>query len=568
MKGKISIMVFFILGITTNVYAQGYKKQTQFTGTKPTVSNESLGAINFISRSGETGYKLYVNGASSSTTFVDGRNHTLTGGLVGSGNKPGIQTDLAKSTISSSNVTINGNPAKKGNWNIDISVPEWLNYFKHVADYTITQDTTWQSTTIGSPSSYKVVYVDDAKLTLGTDFRGYGVLAIYDRNPNKTEPILQMLSNATWYGLILVYQGDNEKESNEVTYIKLNGQAPLDIKDFIIVAEKSCVLGRSVTINSGNVGVNNSKGTLTTNNYLTFRASVYGDVITLGNNNTIYGDLGYNKLSYGSNLKVYGDKITPLSLPLLGLPLFPFFTRGNKNINVGNYQTYYLSPGKYKNITLGVGATLYLRGGTYDIRQMTAYDFAKIRYLAPVTLRVKRKLTMGRYARIEPYSLTPGPGPIPPVVPFSFLFSIKSAEAKIFPPPVPILGADDCIIYIQGQGQSPTTPIFQTGYRSTIKCNIYAKDKIKLGNSNTFQGAMIANHIEIGNSSRLSLKSAFGTVYVYGSVLLGGRLFHIPYGGGNAKIYYSQQALQNVDTMIQNKPFVFKDWREEEEQQQ
>ncbi len=568
MKGKILVMVFFILVIATNIYAQGYKKQTQFTGTKTTVSNESLGAINFVSRSGETGYKLYVNGASSSTTFVDGRNHTLTGGLVGSGNKPGIQTDLAKSTISSRNVTINGNPAKKGNWNTDISVTEWLNYFKHIADYTITQDTTWQSTTIGSPSNYKVVYVDDAKLTLGTNFRGYGVLAIYDRNPNKTEPILQMLSNATWYGLILVYQGDNEEESNEVTYIKLNGQAPLDIKDFIIVAEKSCVLGRSVTINSGNVGVNNSKGTLTTNNYLTFRASVYGDVITLGNNNTIYGDLGYNKLSYGSNLRVYGNKRTPLSLPLLGLPLFPSFTRGNTNINVGSYHTYYLSPGKYKNITLGVGATLYLRGGTYDIRQLTAYDFAKIKYLAPVTLRIKRKLTMGRYARIEPYSLAPGPGPepIPPVVPFSSLFSIKSAEAKIFPPPVPILEADDCVIYIQGVGQSATTPIFQTGYRSTIKCNIYAKDKIKLGSFNTFQGAMIAKYIEIGNYTRMSLKSAFGTVYVYGSVLLGGRLFHIPYGGGNARIYYSQQALQNVDTMIQNKPFVFKDWREEEQQ--
>lgn len=556
-----SIFILFV----SSLYGQVYKKQTQFTGTKPSVSDKNLGAINFISRTGETGYKLYVNGASSSNTFVDGRNHTLTGGLVGSGNKAGIQTDLAKSTISDSNVTINGNPNKNGNWNTDISVPEWLNYFKHVADYTITQDTTWQSTTIGSAGSYKIVYVDNAKLTLGTDFTGYGVLAIYDRTPNKTEPILQMLSNAKWYGLILVYQGDNEGVSDEVTYIKLNGQAPLDIKDFIIVAEQSCSLGRSVRVDSGNVGVNNSGGTLTTDNLLTFQGSVYADTVTVGNNNTINGDLGYNSLTHGSNLTVYGNQITPISLPLIGLPTFPSFTIGNTNINVGNYQTYYLNSGKYKNITLGTGATLYLNGGTYDIREISAGDSAKIRYLAPVTLRIKRKLTMGTRAYIEPYSPL-GPGPIPPIQPFSSLFSIKPAEAK----PIsiqPTLEPDDCVIYIQGVGQSATTPIFETGYRSVIKCNIYAKDKIKLGTYNTFQGAMIAKHVEIGTGTRLSLKSAFGTVYVYGSILLGGRLFHIPYGGGNTKIYYCLQALQNVDSMIQNKPFVFKGWREEEQQQ-
>jgi hypothetical protein len=571
MSRKLLIAGFFIF-LTTNLYAQGYKKQTQFTGTKPSVSDKNLGALNFISRSGETGYKLYVNGASSSNTFIDGRNHTLTGGLVGSGNKAGIQTDLAQSTITNSNVTIYGNPPKKGNWNTDISVLEWLNYFKHVADYTITQDTTWQSKTIGSPNSYKVVYVDNAKLTLGTDFTGYGILAIYDRSPNKTEPILQMLSNAKWYGLILVYQGDNESTSDEVTYIKLNGQAPLDIKDFVIVAEESCLLKRRVRINSGDVCVNNDKKILTTENYVITHGSLYADTLTLGSYNTIYEDIGYNHLTYGSNLRVYGNKITPISLPLLGLPQFPFFTRGTKNINVGNYQTYYLKPGKYKNITLGTGATLYLTGGTYDVRQITARDSAKIRYLAPVTLRIKRKLIMGSYARIEPYSVfVPGPGPGPGPGPIPFLlfpfFIIKSAEAKPLPPLQPILEADDCVIYIQGVGQSATTPIFQTGYRSVIKCNIYAKDKIKLGTYNTFQGAMIARHVEIGYSTSLSLKSAFGTVYVYGSVLLGGRLFHIPYGGGNTKIYYSRQALQNVDSMIQNKPFVFKGWREEESQQ-
>lgn len=112
---------------------------------------------------------------------VDGRNHTLEGKLVGTGDKPAVATNLKRNQILINRVSlING---KK--FNVDRFDISWLvDKLKEQADLVITKDTIYRGGKIGSPNDYKIVVVKGARLRLTQDFEGYGILILSDERIN------------------------------------------------------------------------------------------------------------------------------------------------------------------------------------------------------------------------------------------------------------------------------------------------------------------------------------------------------------------------------------------------
>ena len=526
---KVGIIIL-LLGYTFS-YAQGYKKKTQAQAAKPSISLEELGAINFIlEENGEVEVKGVEN--QSQNTIISGKNHTLQGAVI-EGGKPALRLNLDENLPEVQYVTLEGicSPIE-GNINYTLDTSLLFSFIRDNADYTIQEDTTWENQTIGASDDYKIVYVKDAHLTLGNNFIGYGILYIEDGLESE-QPALQMTGNARWNGLIIFNQTNTARSSK----IYLNGSGgEINLEDFILVGIDNIIIGNNLTVNSGNLGVTSQNGSIAVGNNASFAGSLFANTIILGNNCKVEQDIHYNYFFHGRHFNLGGTAITPLSFPFLELPAFPSFDAGVQKIIKGNNQTFYLEPGSYGKIRFGNNCTLYLKGGEYRIKKLIMGNNCKIKYQGPSTLMIKNRIIMGNNPRIEP--------------------DLEN------------LDADKCIFYIQGQG-CPLLNVFVVGNNPKLYCNVYAPNStIIVGNNAQYRGAFIAKNILTGNnaSAQLSLKSAFSSpvqeVKIYGSILFIGKSIQIPNQGSHAKIYYCEQALQNVLDEINSRPYNWQKWRE------
>ncbi|RKY35172.1 MAG: hypothetical protein DRP73_04880, partial [Candidatus Omnitrophota bacterium] len=442
---KVGIIIF-LLGYTFS-YAQGYKKKTQAQAAKPSISLEELGAINFIlEEDGAVEVKGIEN--QSQNTIISGKNHTLQGGVI-EGGKPALRLNLDENLPEVQYVTLEGIGSPiEGNINYTLDTSLLFSFIRDNADYTIQEDTTWENQTIGASDDYKIVYVKDAHLTLGNNFTGYGILYIEDGSESE-QPALQMTGNARWNGLIIF----NQTNTARVSKIYLNGSGgEINLEDFILVGIDNIIIGNNLTVNSGNLGVTSQNGSIAVGNNASFAGSLFANTIILGNNCSVGEDVYYNNFLHGNHFSLGGEEITPLNFPFLELPSFPSFDFGTQTINKGNNQTYYLDAGSYKKISFGNNCTLYLNGGDYRIKSLKMGNNCKIKYLAPSTIMIKKKIILGNNARVEP-----GDGS---------------------------LDADDCVFYIEGYGCGGChTNVFAVGNNPKLYCNVYAPNStIIVGN--------------------------------------------------------------------------------------
>jgi predicted acyltransferase (DUF342 family) len=512
-------------------FAQGYKKKTQAQATKPSINLEELGAINFLlENNGSVEVKGIEN--QSQNTIISGKNHTLDG-FITAGGKPALRLNVSESIPEVQYVTLEGVGSPiEGNINYSLNTSLLFSFLRDNADYTIEENTTWENQTIGSENDYKIVYVKNAQLTLGNNFTGYGILYIEDGS-DSDQPALQMIGNARWNGLIILNQTNTQKTSK----IYLNGSAPqIKLEDFILLGIENVIIGNNLQVASGNVGVTSQNGSIAVGNNADFSGSLLANTIILGNNCKVGGDIHYNNFLHGHHFNLGGTAITPLSFPFLELPSFPSFDAGTQKIIKGNNQTFYLEPGSYDKISFGNNCTLYLNGGEYRIKKLIMGNNCKIKYLASSTLMIKNRIIMGNNPRVEP-----------------------GVEG---------LDADKCIFYIEGHG-CPLLNVFVVGNNPKLYCNVYAPNStIIVGNNAQYRGAFIAKRILTGNnaSAQLSLKSAFSSasqeVKIYGSMLFVGKNIQIPSQGSHAKVYYCEEALQNVLEEINSRPYNWQRWRE------
>lgn len=518
-----------------------YEKKITSSGTRPYLSLHNLAALNYLARVDEQSYGLILKGEEgSSSTVISGYNHDINANLVGDDDKPALRSNISSQYFEIEGVQLYGYPHIITD---DLNISEkdilcLINYIKENADLIIDNDTSYSSTTIGSEDDYKFVYLRNGKLSLGSGFKGYGILFIEDQNPIG-EIKLEMTGDAKWYGLILCYQ-PNYVGSEELTKIKLMGSVQDDINDvgsYVLLAEGYIGLGNHVEIKSGNVGVNATNGSIIMGNNNEFHGSIAGNTIILGNNNEVEGNVYYNNFIHGNNFELKGEEIAPLDLPLVSWPEFPSFQPGNIDITKGNNEVIYLDAGDYRNIILGNNCKLILKGGRYNINKIVMGNNAKIIYQAPAEVRVKKSISFGNHPEIE------------------------SEDDE--------LSADDLIFYIEGEGMGTGSVVFSAGNNPEFECNIYAPNNtVMTGNNFEIEGAILAKRIISGNhtSAKLTLESAFISshqkVRIIGAVLLVGREFYLPTLGSNAEILYSKTVLEKVEDEINSRPYRWKSWQE------
>lgn len=509
-----------------------FKKKTKTIGFKPNLNIEELTAINVILEGEDSYVEIVGEEGAPNTVLLSGKDREINGAIKGKGLQA-IRVNTSKGKIKIENVTLEGSPEPIGsNFTFTFNPNILAHFLRKNADIKIKQETILKNQTLGGPDDYKIVYVEGAKLTLGDNFTGYGILYIKDR-VGSGEPILQMLGNAKWYGLIIIGQEGGE------THIFLKGGEPeLRIEDFVLLGIENIIIGNNLKVKSGDVGVNLTSGSMVIGNNSEFEASLFADTIILGNNCEVEGNIYYNNLLHGRHFYLEGEEFSPLSLPLLKLPPFPNFSSGTHKIIKGHNEIFYLDPGAYDRISFGNNCTLYLKGGEYRIRKLIMGNNCKIKYLSPSKVMVKNKVVLGNNPRIEPGKED--------------------------------LDADDCIFYVEGKWDLLShTGVFAVGNNAKIYCNIYAPySTIVVGNNAEYEGALIAKRILTGNnaSTSLSLKSAFHSpthdVKIYGGMILIGNKFYIPSGGSNAKISYCREAIEKAYKEMLSRPFNWRDWKE------
>jgi hypothetical protein len=566
-KNKIIYFIAAILLMPLSLSATTeYRKRTSIRALKPQFHLDELELINIILRGSSPGASIEGLENSSELTVFDGRNYDLEGNPA-TGGRAAIGSNLGEENISSNNVTLEssgGTVVANIDYALDINL--LAPFLRKNADIVIDEATVLENTTIGSSQDYKIVYVDDARLTLSADFRGYGILYIEDKNHNQEDHILDMLDNAKWHGVVLVYQPSGDK----ISKLFLNGseiESFANISDFSMLGVNSLTLGDNTNFSSGDVGVSASAASMVIGNNSGFSGSLFGNTIALGNNNTIDEDVKYNTFSYGHNLSIGGDMITPLSSSYVTLPVFPVFSSGTQNISRGHNITYTLAAGSYNNLSFGNNCTLILSGGDYYINQITMGNNSSIKYSAPSNIHITKKVVIGNNSEIIPDTL---PSPPRPAAPSPFGDMDSSPESGS-------ISADDCIFYIKGDYASETD-VFKMGNNSDIECNIYAPNiysTINLDNAAECRGSIIGYNITAGNNISVSLESAFSgdesssseirNASIYGSIILIGNQFQIPNQGTNTANYYCEEAIEEVNSILESATNnLWMEWRQSE----
>ncbi len=534
---SIGISVFIILSVcfsaSTNAF---FKKATRERGFKIQLDIDELAAVNFMFSGDGAAAEIHGESGALENTLLSGKNHNVDGSLA-SGEKPAIRLNLSSSIPDVNEITLEGTPVKEGNYEYKLDMTELAVILRKNADITITQNTVLEGAAIGSPSNYQIVYLDNAQLILSHNFTGYGILYIEDSTYFAEDPIFEMLGNASWYGLIVINQHIEEDKDSKIF---LHGSTVMNLENFVLLGINNLTLGDNLVVNNGSVGTQSEGGTVIIGNNSYFADSIIGDTINIGNNAAIEGDIYYTSgFSHGDSLTLNGDEITPSNIPLVDLPEFPEFEAGSQNISVGNNSSYTLAPGSYGSISIGNSSTLYLAGGIYNIKEISGGNGSRIKYQGFSEIRVKEKIEFQNSPVIEPDSVS--------------------------------LNASDCIFYIEGKNYPGTEDVFYAKNTPIIHCNIYAPNSsVTIKNNGDYKGSIIANTVTSENNAATSieLQSAFSTppryVKVYGSVICCGNNFHIPNLGNNAKVYYSRQALEQVNAMLDSLPLAWSNWKEVE----
>jgi hypothetical protein len=532
-----SLYLISIFLLFTNVDSEAsYKKVTQEIGFKFQLDIEELATLNFLLTDSNSAAEVSGEPGKSEYTIFSGKNFTIDGVEV-SGGKSAIKLNLSSSLLNTSHVTLEG-ASTEANFEYSLELEKLATIIKKNANITLSGDTTYVNTSIGNKDSFQIVYLSNGELTLSNGFRGYGILYIEDSSLPESGPVLNMLGDARWYGLIIVNRTDN---ADLKVYLK--GAPAINLEEFALLGIESIVVGNNLSVNDGSIGAYLDGGEIVIGDNAALAGSIIADSITLGNNANIAGDIYYNtQFTHGHSLIHSGDEISPAAIPFSGLPDFPVFEAGTEDIVIASDSTYTLTAGDYNNITIGNNSTLILSGGTYNINEISAGNSCTINYQNPVDINIKGKIELGNTPKIEP------------------------ADSSV--------EADDCVFYIEGANYEEEEvfyydDVFIAYNRPRLYCNIYAPNSsVKIGNYGQYRGAVIAKNITSGNnpSTSVEIKSAFISpptyIEVYGSIILSGDNIEIPNLGSNSKVCFSSEALTKVNELLESLPLSWGKWRE------
>lgn len=263
----------------------------------------------------------------------------------------------------------------------------------------------------------------------------------------------------------------------------------------VILATNSARLASDVTVQSGNVVVNNANAGPTLGNgfslYVDKKTTVAGslkaDTIKIFNQATIAGSVSYNQLDNSGTIQ--GSLISPLGLPVFAaLPTFHPADppRGPvSNVAVGIGQQVTLPAGDYGDVTVDAGGKITFSGGVYNVNSIDVVgDLGSLVFQAPSEVRIRQKFRTRRFATIGPAS---GSG----------------------------IGAKDIVFYVAGingndGGLNSAPEAARVGSDSTVNANFYAPNgTLRLEVQTVAAGAFIGRDVMVDSRATVSLQSAF-----------------------------------------------------------
>jgi hypothetical protein len=209
-------------------------------------------------------------------------------------------------------------------------------------------------------------------------------------------------------------------------------------------------------------------------------SAVMGDSVKIGRLSSVW-NVHCNEIS--SRGRIRGEVITPLSLPVWPNP--PEFkeasasnkSRDDRRVRYRGHMT--LSPGTYRNITVGGFAKLFLNPGVYHMQKLSLGLRSQVICRGKVEVRIKESLK-------SPYMKA----------------FIGTQETNGFEQ-----SAEDAVFYVGGSSSSVVI-----GPRNHIEASIYApRGQLTTNRWCRLSGSFIARDIDIGRGNVIRCDGAFAT---------------------------------------------------------
>ncbi|HEX6204078.1 MAG TPA: hypothetical protein VF100_13845, partial [Thermoanaerobaculia bacterium] len=252
-----------------------------------------------------------------------------------------------------------------------------------------------------------------------------------------------------------------------------------------IVAVGGVQLSRDVEV-IGDVVANEAGGEVAIDRDALIDGDVSGDRVRLDRGVTVTGNVASNQLQAGK--ATIGSTSSPLSLPVLSM-LPPFAVSnpraGAAAVFVGAGEVLELPAGDYGDVVVASGGTLVLTGDVYQVAGVALDSNARLLFRGASDVRVRDRLSAGSGVEVGPEAGSGLGGA-------DTLFSVGGLD-----------GADGVL------GSLPRA--VEVGARSTLRANLHAPDgSVHFGQQISFEGAVIAAHVQVDRQGELVLASFWG----------------------------------------------------------
>lgn len=263
------------------------------------------------------------------------------------------------------------------------------------------------------------------------------------------------------------------------------------IADAALVAVNSLSIGRQVVV-SGDVVVDEAAAGATLfpgwglaiDREAQIEGDVAGDRVRLERDVTVTGTAAANTLERGRGSAV-GATSSPLALPVYAM-LPPFAVsvprEGAEAVLVGAGEMLELPAGDYLDVEIGVGGTLILTGGVYQLGGIAMEPASRLLFRGASELRLRDRLSIGREAHVGPEE---GSG-------------LDGGDAILY---VGGLDGDDGVL-----GSTP--PAAWIDRDGSFRANLYVADgSAVFDRGNDLEGAVLARDLALGRDSTVALAS-------------------------------------------------------------
>ena len=274
------------------------------------------------------------------------------------------------------------------------------------------------------------------------------------------------------------------------------------LDSFILFAQEEIKLEQGVQVSSGDLGSNDE---IDIEKNAIISGNLFADEITLDKNTTINGNVSFNKLETKKETQILGSKTTPVSLPIANLPDIPDFQIGTQDFKFEG-QNNILATGSYRDIVVEKNSRLALSGGVYNLRKLELKDNSTLVFNVPTTLNIQFKLKGQKHV-----SILSGNNNLKPTDLAVNYLGIRPKNEK------EIKEDDDNEINAlqddkerkDSKEQKIGRPVV-FGQNSFLNFKILApKAEVKIGETSTMRGQILARKIKVGKNSVLSRQEVF-----------------------------------------------------------